>query len=237
MGLWARLETNGPRPPASPPRSKRSCASISTWTSRTGRDRRAARLRLGNPRRIEEDTRAVGIVEWLESAVQDARYGLRQMRRTPSAGAGGRAVARHRQRREYRDLQLDRRRAAEAAAGEGPRCAGHRRVDEPGDFRRRPSSTITTASSDPSPRGGNQGSSIPAFLYRRIAREQTAFESLIGVGAYPEGVAVAAEGAPAEQMAVQYVSANFFQGLGVQPTVGRPFRDDEDRLAPSPSSS
>ena len=28
--------------------------------------------------------RAVGIVDWLESALQDARYGLRQMRRTPA---------------------------------------------------------------------------------------------------------------------------------------------------------
>ena len=49
-----------------------------------GRQRRDARLRLGNTTRIAEDTRAVGIVEWLESALQDARYGLRQMRRTPA---------------------------------------------------------------------------------------------------------------------------------------------------------
>ena len=49
-----------------------------------GHDRRQSRLRLGNPTRIAEETRAVGIVEWLDSAWQDARFGLRQLRRTPA---------------------------------------------------------------------------------------------------------------------------------------------------------
>ena len=49
-----------------------------------GHDRRQTRLRLGNVRRIEEETRAVGIIEWLDSTLQDARYGLRQLRRTPA---------------------------------------------------------------------------------------------------------------------------------------------------------
>ena len=48
-----------------------------------GRDRRGARLRLGNVTTIAEDTRAVGVVLWLESVLQDARYGLRQLYRTP----------------------------------------------------------------------------------------------------------------------------------------------------------
>ena len=48
-----------------------------------GQEPRQARLRLGNMRRIEEDTRAMGIVEWIDSAFQDARYGLRQLLRTP----------------------------------------------------------------------------------------------------------------------------------------------------------
>ena len=48
-----------------------------------GHDRRHAGLRLGNVRRIEEETRAVGILEWSISTLQDARYGLRQLRRTP----------------------------------------------------------------------------------------------------------------------------------------------------------
>ena len=49
-----------------------------------GRDRRAARLRLGNVARIREETRTAGVLEWLDSAFRDARYGLRQVSRTPA---------------------------------------------------------------------------------------------------------------------------------------------------------
>src|SRR5437899_12949073 len=49
-----------------------------------GHDRCEARMRLGNVTRIEEETRAMGIIEWLHSALQDARYGLRQLRKTPA---------------------------------------------------------------------------------------------------------------------------------------------------------
>jgi len=52
--------------------------------ARAGHDPREARLRFGNPTTIREETRAMGIFEWLESVLQDARYGLRQLRRTPA---------------------------------------------------------------------------------------------------------------------------------------------------------
>jgi predicted permease len=42
-----------------------------------GHDPREARMRLGNVTRIQEETRTMGIIEWLDSALQDARYGLR----------------------------------------------------------------------------------------------------------------------------------------------------------------
>ena len=42
-----------------------------------GLDQREARMRLGNVTRIQEETRTMGIIEWLDSALQDARYGLR----------------------------------------------------------------------------------------------------------------------------------------------------------------
>jgi len=42
-----------------------------------GHDQREARMRLGNVTRIQEETRTMGIIEWLDSALQDARYGLR----------------------------------------------------------------------------------------------------------------------------------------------------------------
>src|SRR5689334_25089893 len=39
--------------------------------------------RFGNPALIKESTRAQRIVLWLESVLQDARFGLRMLRRTP----------------------------------------------------------------------------------------------------------------------------------------------------------
>src|SRR5262249_49055192 len=78
-----------------------------------------------------------------------------------------------------------------------------------------------------------RASSIGANLYRRLAREQTAFDALVAI-ADPNSMAIVVDGAPADQVSLQYVGSNFFQGLGAAPTVGRPFRDDEDRVGHEP---
>jgi len=52
--------------------------------AREGQNAREARLRFGHPDAIRQDTRAAGILQGLESLLQDARYGLRQLRRTPA---------------------------------------------------------------------------------------------------------------------------------------------------------
>src|SRR5262249_27433354 len=78
-----------------------------------------------------------------------------------------------------------------------------------------------------------QGSSVGANLYRRLAREQAVFEALIGI-ADANLVAIAVDASRAEQVSIQYVSGNFFQGLGTLPTIGRPFRDEEDRVGQEP---
>jgi predicted permease len=80
--------------------------------------------------------------------------------------------------------------------------------------------------------GRVRASSIGANLYRRLAREQHAFDTLLGV-ADPNPVAMAVDRSPAEQVSLQYVSSNFFQALGV-PVAGRPFRDDDDRVGQAP---
>jgi predicted permease len=81
--------------------------------------------------------------------------------------------------------------------------------------------------------GRFQASSIGANLYRKLAREQTVFASLIGV-ADPDSVAITVNTSPAEQVSLQYVSCNFFQGLGALAAIGRPFLDDEDRVGQAP---
>jgi predicted permease len=196
-----------------------------------GRDPREARLRFGNVVRLQEETRAAGIVEWLDSAFRDARYGLRQVRRTPALAL---AVV------------------FSLAVGIGANTAIFSLVDaailrplpvhDPNALR------IVEWTNDGFPKdaeningaftrlpsGRFQGTSVPAYLYRRLAAEQTVFGALIGV-ADADAVAVAADSAPAEQVNLQYVSANFFQGLETLPAIGRPFRTDEDRLGAEPA--
>ncbi len=82
MGMWSRIRKTF--------RGDRHTAEIQEelqfhldMDTAGGRDAREARMRLGNVTRIEEETRAMGIIEWLDSALQDARYGLRQLRKSP----------------------------------------------------------------------------------------------------------------------------------------------------------
>ncbi len=195
-----------------------------------GHDQREARMWLGNVTKIQEETRAMGIIEWLDSALQDARYGLRQLRKTPALVA---AVI----------LSL--------AIGVGANTAIFSLVDaailkplpvkDPDALRivewtnKGFPEGVQNINGDFWPLSGGrfQATSVGANLYRRLAGEQTAFEALIGIADF-DPVAVAVDASPAEGVGLQYVSANFFQGLGVLPPIGRPFRDEEDRVGHEP---
>ena len=196
-----------------------------------GHSTRDTRLRLGNITRIEEETRAMGIVDWLDSALQDVRYGVRQLRKTPALAA---AVI----------LSL--------GIGVGANTAIFSLVDaallKPLPVKDPDSLRIIEWTYDGFPPGAenhngyyrpvagglHQGTSIPAYLYRRLLREQTAFETIVGIAATPDAVAIASDAFPAEQATLQYCSSNFFQGLGVHPAIGRPFRDEDDRVGAEP---
>jgi predicted permease len=195
-----------------------------------GRDTREARIRLGNLTRLEEETRAMGIIEWFDSVIQDARYAVRQLRKTPALAS---AVA----------LSL--------MIGVGANTAIFDLVDaailRPLPVKDPDSLRIVEWTNDGFPVGVNningdfrpisggraKGSSVAAYLYRRLAREQTSFQALIGV-ADPDAVAIAVDASPAEQVHLQYVSSNFFQGLGIAPVIGRPFGEEEDRVGQEP---
>jgi predicted permease len=196
-----------------------------------GRDRRQTRLRLGNLARITEETRAMGILEWLESAAQDVRYGARQFVKAPAVTL---AVT----------LSL--------AVGVGANTAIFSLIDaallKPLPVADPDSLVILEWTNQgfpigienhngeyrPIADGRHRGSSIGVTLYRGLAREQTVFEPLMGVGAYPYPVAIAVDSAPAEQVSLQYVSGNFFHGMGVPPIIGRSFREDDDRVGAEP---
>ena len=164
-----------------------------------GHDYRQTRLRLGNMTRITEETRAVGIIEWLDSA---ARRAIRRAAAAPDAGtlAGCRALAGDRSRRQRRDTSL-----VDAA------------ILKPLPVNAPDTLVILEWTNDgfppevenhngeyiPIAEGRFKGSSIAAHLYRRLAREQAVFESLVGVAAYPDAVAIAVDTRPAEQASLQ----------------------------------
>ncbi len=76
-------------------------------------------------------------------------------------------------------------------------------------------------------------SSVSARDYRELARGQTGYAALIGVGdGYTEAVTV--DRRSPDQLSLQFVSANFFQGLGLTTRVGRAFQPDDDQPGPEP---
>lgn len=84
------------------------------------------------------------------------------------------------------------------------------------------------------PGGGMIGSSFPALMIRRLAGEPSGLEAIVGISD-PDEVAAAVGTGPAEQVDLQYVSANFFEGMKVTPVLGRPFLEQEDRVGELPA--
>ncbi len=195
---------------------------------REGLDARTARLRLGNPARLKEETRAQGIITWLESALRDVSYGCRQLLRTPTVtlvvvltlalGIGANSAI-----FSLVDAALLKTLPVKDAAS--------LRLIEWTTNYGWPETLCNSLTGDTSgnPISKIRGSSIAPRIYRELARQQSGFGSLIG---FSDGdvVAVSIEGRPAEQLSLQYVSANFFQGLGVAPRLGRTFSAEEDRV-------
>ncbi len=85
--------------------------------------------RFGNLTRIREQTRDASTVVWLESFIQDVRYGLRQLRQDPRPVGGRGPLAGARHRREHGDLFPDERGAPARAAGRRSRSALASRQD------------------------------------------------------------------------------------------------------------
>jgi predicted permease len=199
--------------------------------AQNGTDLGEARIRFGNVSKIREEIRAAGVVEWVESILKDARYGLRQLRKTPLLTAAivfslGIGIGANTAIFSIIDAAL-----LKALPVHDPKslvllqwtnhgwpeflCEGH------------------TGDSNGSPIGSMQGSSIAPRIYRQLSRKQRAFASLVGFSD-PDRVGVVANGRPAEQAPLQYVSGNFFEGLGVSPRLGRAFLAEEDAVGKTP---
>ncbi len=196
-----------------------------------GWDSRAARVRFGNASRLKEETRAQGVLTWIESLARDVRYGLRQLRKNPTLTF---VVI------------------VSLALGIGANSAIFSLVDAallkplpvqyPQDLRIVQWSSrgwpetlcnLMTGDSEGDSVVKMQGSSIGPRVYRELAEKQTGFASLIGFSDN-DAVGVAAGRRPAEQFKLQYVSSNFFQGLGISPQFGRTFSREDDRVGQPP---
>ncbi|MFL6351235.1 MAG: ADOP family duplicated permease [Bryobacteraceae bacterium] len=230
MGLWSRLSRTF--------HAQQRDAEIEeelqyhlAMKQRDGFDSREARLKFGNPSRLKEETRAQGILVWLESLFRDIRYGLRQFRRSPALTV---VVI------------------ASLALGIGANSAIFSLVDaallkelpvkDPQSLRLvlwmnqgwpDVLCNMLTGDSDGNPGGIMRGSSIAPRIYRELERRQNGFASLMGFSD-ADLVAVATSSRPAQQFELQYVSMNFFEALGVPLRFGRAFSAEEDRVGAAP---
>jgi putative ABC transport system permease protein len=163
---------------------------------------------LGAPLRHREDSRDVMLMPWLESVFQDARYGLRALRRSP----GFTAVA-----------------AMTLALGVGANTAIFSVVNavmlRPLPYRNA-ARLVRLWESNQSIWRGRSSVSIPNFLDWRA--QVRAFESLAAVS-NAGGSFTTMSGDGAEIVRGANVTAEFLPVLGVMPALGRNFRTDEDR--------
>jgi predicted permease len=84
------------------------------------------------------------------------------------------------------------------------------------------------------PEGGMVGSSVSAPIHRALARDSSGFAAVLGIADADEVSAVVGA-ASAEPVDLQFVSANFFQGLNVSVALGRGFLQEEDRVGETPA--
>ena len=156
-----------------------------------------------------EQIRDARRIHWLTDFVDDVRYALRSLRRTPGLTA-------------FVVLSL--------ALGIGMSTASFSMVD--GLIFRpypvpRPVDIVDIVST-------TRDNAFDAFSYREyldIRRGTKSYDDVVAsTGLLPVGFS-AEPGATPRVRAGMLVSGNYFRTLGVEPPIGRPFRDDEDEVA------
>jgi predicted permease len=182
-----------------------------------------ARRRLGNPERVEEETRTIRVISWLASILRDLHDALRLIGNAPVLAL---AVI------------------GSLAIGIGANTAIFSLIDA-AILKKLPvedpdSLVAVEWVTDGFPQGvdsleGNTreldegrmaGSSFAASFYRQLAETDVGFDALIGM-TEPAYHTVAVEGRPAGTSLLQFVSGNFFREIGIAPSPGRGFVDEE----------
>jgi predicted permease len=176
----------------------------------------AARRALGNTTQIKEDVRTAWGFQWLETLLQDLRYGLRQLRRNP----GFTAVA-----------------VLTLALGIGANTAIYSFIDAlvlrmlPV---RHPQDLVLFGPGDQSGNSDNfPDSEMHLFsypIYREIQRKNRVFSGVAAFGSNEAGLhGTVGASRELETMEVELVSGTYFEVLGVNPFLGRLLTDADDQ--------
>jgi len=168
--------------------------------------RNAAKREIGNALRLREQSRAAWGWEWLEDALQDVRYALRMLRKNP----GFTAVAL---------LTLALGIGANAAMFSIANAVLLRPLPYTEGDR-----LVAITMEDPT-------RSIVRLnvSFTRLTLLQQESHTLESIGAYsPSSTSMTTKGAP-EQLSSAIATGNFFNMLGVTPSVGRNFLPEEDQ--------
>jgi putative ABC transport system permease protein len=173
-----------------------------------GEARRQARLKFGGVEAIKQDYRSARGLQFIENLVQDVRYAIRSLQRTPGLTV-------------FVVITL--------ALGIGMTSATFSMVDAL-IFRPypvpHPGNVLTLVST-------THDSSFNNFSYREYLDIRDKTKSYDGVIADADMQAVGFSAEPGETPRVKggmMVSGNYFQALGVEPRLGRGFRQDEDQV-------
>jgi macrolide transport system ATP-binding/permease protein len=170
--------------------------------------RRQALLKLGGVEQTKEDYRDRRSLPWLETLLQDARFGLRMLRKSPAFTA----VA-----------------VLTLAFGIGANTAIFTVVDSvllrplPYPHAERIVKVGSTSQGDP-----YSGALIAGPHYRFLEEYSRSFESVEAHDVVTSGINVSGSAEP-EHLVSATVSAGFFRVLGVAPALGRYFTKEEDR--------
>jgi len=175
----------------------------------------AALRRFGNVTQAQEQSREMWGWPWLETLLQDLRYGLRQLRRNP----GFTAVA---------VLTLALGIGANTAVFSVMNAALLRYLPV-----RNPQQLVYlhTRGSVPGAQGtGHYSYSFNLASFRELRAEHHVFSDLVALVPLAFGKVPVRSGNESEEVAVNMVSGNFFSGLGVRLARGRAFTlEDESR--------
>ena len=183
--------------------------------------RRLTRLEFGGIDQIKEDCRESRGTLWLESIVQDVRYGLRQLRKSPgftltvvitlALGIGANtSIFTLVHGVLERSLPVNDPSRLYRVGDQGTCCYYDGFESDNGDF-----------------------DLFPYDLYLELQHSSPEFEQLAALQAGGSSLAVRSGSSPAKPLRSEYVSGNYFATLGVGVYAGRPLMPSDDKAGAS----